>query len=640
MAVNGKVSEPLRFGPFEVSPDSGELRKNGTRLKLSGQAIQVLTILMQNPGRIVAREELQQKLWPGTSFGDFDHGLNAAVNRMREVLGDSATEPKFIETVPRRGYRFIGSVESAPQTSATAAAETIAPRPAQFWQTEESPRSARLHSAVLGSWPKWAVLGGVALAALIILVALFSLVRQRSETVGSVAVLPFVNVTNDPNAEYLGDGITENVINSLSGLPKLKVIARTTVFRFKQRDIDPLTVGHELNVDTIVTGKLVRHGDVVVVQTDLLKVSDGSELWGEQYSRPLADLQAVQEHISWDIASKLRYHLTGEQQKRLRQGHTNNAEAYQLYLKGTYSRNKREVNKAIEYFEQAVQKDPWYALAWVRLSESYSMLALSREIDQRVTFPKAKEAASKALEINDSLGDAHTALATVLYKFDWDWAAAEREYKRALELNASNIFLGYSQRYSQYLASVGRLQEALDEARREQELDPLSPSTAANLAFAYYVSRQFDQALEQSLKIPELTVRNAAGTVPTNFFLAASYAAKGMHEQAIAEFQKFAANPGMLAHLANTYAIAHKRAEAQNVLRPLIERANRENVWAYEVALGYAGLNDNDSALSWLEKAYQQRDPGITFLKVDPCLDPLRSDVRFQELIRRVGLSP
>ena len=413
----------------------------------------------------------------------------------------------------------------------------------------------------------------------------------------------------------------------------MKVIARTTVFRFKQRDIDPLKIGRQLNVDAIVTGKLTRHGDVVIVQTDLVKVSDGSELWGEQYSRPLADLQAMQENISSDIAHKLRSHLTGEQQKRLTQGHTNNAEAYQLYLKGTYSRNRLEIEKAIEYFEQAVQKDPGYALAWVGLSDSYSTLAVMRRIDQRIAFPKAKEAASKALEINDSFGDAHAALAYVLYRFDWDWVAAEREYKRALELNASPLFVGYSE----YLLSVGRLQEAIDEARKEQELDPLSWLTANKVASAYYFSRQFDQAIEQSLKAQELY--DTERTAPKYWF-AISYAAKGMHEPAIAEFQKMGESSGILGHLANTYAIAHKPAEAQNVLRMLMERANRENLWAYDVALGYAGLKDIDSALYWLEKAYQQRDPGITLLKVDPCLDPLRSDVRFQALIRRVGLSP
>jgi len=631
MAERSSSPVSVRFGPFEVSSDSGELRKNGARIKISGQAIQVLLILLENPGRIVSREELQQRLWPGASFGDFEHGLNAAVNRLREVLGDSATQPKYIETVPRRGYRFIGSIEGISHTSAAAAEEKIPPKPAQSWRTEESPRSAWLHSAVLGRWTKWVVLGGVALPALVVLVvASFFLRHQRRETVESVAVLPFVNVANDPNTEYLADGISENVINSLSGLPRLKVIARTTAFRFKQRDIDPIRVGLELNVDAILTGTLMRRGDVVVVQTDLLKVSDGSELWGEQYTRPLADLQALQEHISWDIVSKLRSHLTGEQEKRLRQGHTNNAEAYQLYLKGAYSRNKLEFNKAIEYFEQAVQKDPWYALAYVGLSDSYTALATMRRIDQRVAFPKAKEAASKALGIDDSLGDAHAGLANVLYRFYWDWSAAEREYKRALELKANPTWMGYSV----YLASMGRLQEAVDEARKEQELYPLSSWTAGNVAYVYYLSRQFDQALEQSLN-PELT--------GPNFWLAVSYAAKGMHEQAIDEFQKFQKlgdEPAILSHLAHTYAIAHKPAEAQNVLRTLIERENREHAWGYEVALPYAGLNDKAAALYWLEKAYQERDPSMAFLKADPCLDPLRSDVRFQELVRRVGLSP
>jgi TolB-like protein/Tfp pilus assembly protein PilF len=457
--------------------------------------------------------------------------------------------------------------------------------------------------------------------------------------IDSIAILPFVNASNNPDAEYLSDGISESLINSLSQVPNLRVVPRSTVFRYKGRDIDPQTVGKELGVRAVLTGRLVQRGDTLSIQTELVDVTEQSTLWGEQYNRKLADLLAVQEEISREISSKLRLKLSGEERKRLDKRYTENTEAYQLYLKGRYYWNKRtaeDLKKGIDYFRQAIDMDPNYALAYAGLADSYNVLPIWTPIETKEAYPKAKSASLKALEIDETLAEAHTSLAYAMYRYDWDWPGAEREFKRAIELKP-NYAIAH-QWYSFYLSSIGRVDEAIVEIKRAQDLEPLSLFINSDVGVAFYRTRQYDQAIAQLRKTIEID--------PTfgysHYCLGLVYEQKGMHDAAIEEMKKaveFSQAPDLiLASLGHSYAVAGKRAEALDVLDQMKEKAKREHVSAYFVALIYTGLGDKDLAFVWFDKACQEREYFMPRLNDDLRLDSIRSDPRFADLMRCVGL--
>ena len=463
--------------------------------------------------------------------------------------------------------------------------------------------------------------------------------RGGKEAITSIAVLPFVNASNNPDAEYLSDGISESLINTLSQVPNLRVVPRSTVFRYKGRDIDPQTVGRELGVRAVLTGKLVQRGDTLSIQTELVDVTEGSQLWGEQYNRKLADLLAVQEDISREISNKLRIRLSGEERKQLTKRYTDNTEAYQFYLKGRYYWNKRtaeDLKKGVDYFRKAIDLDPNYALAYTGLADSYNVLPIWTPIETKDAYPKAKSAALKALEIDETLAEAHTSLAYALYRYDWDWPAAEREFKRAIELKP-NYAIAH-QWYSFYLSAMGRVEEAIAEIKRAQDLEPLSLFINSDVGWALYRARQYDQAIAQLRKTIEID--------PTfgysHYNLGLVYEKKGMYDAAIDEMRKavdLSNGPQIiLGSLGHSYAVAGKRAEALDVLDQLQEKAKREHVSAYFVALIYAGLGDKDQAFFWFDKACKDREWFMPRLKDDIRLDGIRSDPRFAELLRCVGL--
>jgi eukaryotic-like serine/threonine-protein kinase len=483
----------------------------------------------------------------------------------------------------------------------------------------------------------------LALAALVLVAAgaaylYFS--RSDKAAINSIAVLPFVNASNNPDTEYLSDGISESLINSLSQVPQLRVVPRSTVFRYKGRDADPQTIGRELGVRAVLTGKLVQRGDTLNIQTELVDVEQGSQLWGEQYNRKLADLLAVQEEISREISQKLRIRLSGEERKQLTKRYTENTEAYQLYLKGRYYWNKRTaegLKKGVDYFQQAIDVDPNYGLAYAGLADSYNVLPIWTPIETKDAYPKAKSAALKALEIDDSLAEAHTSLAYALYRYDWDWPAAEREFKRGIQLKPN--YATAHQWYSFYLSAMGRAEEAIVEIKRAQDLEPLSLFLNTDVGFALGRARQYDQAVVQ--------LRKTIAIDPTfgypHFHLGLVYEQKGMYDAAIDELRKAVElSPKgaylTLASLGHSYAVSGKRAEALEVLDQLKEKAKREHVSAYFVALIYTGLGDKDLAFVWFNKACQDRDYPITRLKDDLRFDNIRSDPRFADLLRCVGL--
>jgi eukaryotic-like serine/threonine-protein kinase len=484
-------------------------------------------------------------------------------------------------------------------------------------------------------------IASLVLAGLLVLVAWLTLFRGRGEVIDSVAVLPFVNVGADPKTEYLSDGITESVINNLSQLPSLRVIARSTVFRYKGKDADPQKIGQDLHVGAVLTGRLQERGDALVIQAELVDVSKGTQLWGAQYNRRAADLLEVQEGISREISEKLRLRLTGEEKTRLAKRPTTNSEAYQLYLQGRYWWNKRNpeaLQKGLQFFQQAVEKDPGYALAYVGLADSYNILPSTAydAMRPREAMPKAKAAALKALELDPALGEAHVSLAQVLSAYEWDFPGAEREYKRALDLNPGYPIAHHF--YAVFLMTQGRLEEAIEEERRALELDPLSLVIRHNVARALYYAQRYDEAIAEERKVMEMDANFYAAYV----ILGSCLLATGNKEAALVDFRKgVEASHGSswpLAFLGNAEARTGNRAEAIKILGRLTELSKQRYIPAYYFAIVYAGLDQKDQAFAELEKAFQERSDYLLFLKVWDAMASLRSDPRFQDLLRRIGL--
>jgi serine/threonine protein kinase/tetratricopeptide (TPR) repeat protein len=486
-------------------------------------------------------------------------------------------------------------------------------------------------------WTVPVVIGAV--AALLILGVASYWFFPRSKTIDSVAVLPFVSMSADPNAEYLSDGITENLINTLSQVPNLRVVPRSLVFGYKGREVDPRKAGRDLNVRVVLMGKVVERGDNLSLQTELVDVARVSQLWGRQYNRKFSEIFAVQEEIAKEVEEKL--HLQpSEEHKQPTRRQTESTEAYQLYLKGRYYWNKRprDIQKGIDYFERAIARDPSYALAYTGLADCYSSLGSwdGSDLPPREAFPKAEAAALKALAIDDRLGEAHTSLAYVRLHYNWDWAGAEREFKRAIELNPQYATAPHW--YSHYLMAMGRTEESLAAAKRALELDPLDLIMNVHLAWHYWLAREYDHQVEQARKALELDPNFHQGL----FFLGIAYEQKGMFAQAIAEHEKATAvsdrSMVMLSALGHAYGLAGRKAEAQKVLKELKELSDRRHIGAYEIAAIYVSLGEKDQAFAWLDRAFQERSSWLTYLKREPRLDSLRSDRRFRELMQRVGL--
>jgi serine/threonine-protein kinase len=478
----------------------------------------------------------------------------------------------------------------------------------------------------------------VLLAAVIGLSYFFYFAPSTKAAITSIAVLPFANAGGDPNMEYLSDGITESLINSLSRLPQMKVIARSSAFTYKGKEIDPQEVAKNLGVQAIVTGRVIQRGDNLHISAEMMNASDRTQIWGEQYNRKAADLQTVQAEISKELGAKLRLKLTGEEERRITKRYTETAEAYQFYLKGRYywgKENEEGFKKAIENFNQAIAIDPHYALAYSGLADTYSLLGIYGYLDQKEAFPKAKFAAQKALEIDDTLAEAHASLAKIR-ELEWDWSGAESAHKRAIELNPN--YASAHLYYSSYLTKMGRHDESISESKRAEELDPLSLSIKASTGFVYFMARRYDQSIEEYQKTLEMD----SSFMTAHYMLGYVYMAKGMYKEASAEFQKCidieGSIPSNLLPLARTYALSGKKAEALRILDQV--NSTKEYVTPIDMVHLYLSLEDQKQVFIWLQKAYESRDGQLGYLKVDPFMDSLRSDPRFQDLVRRVGFMP
>ncbi|MEK6322223.1 MAG: protein kinase [Acidobacteriota bacterium] len=479
---------------------------------------------------------------------------------------------------------------------------------------------------------------GVLITVLVLVIAAagiaYFLGSGKAGTLQSIAVLPFVNVNADPNTEYLSDGITESIINSLSRLPNIAVISRSSAFRFKGQQADPQAAGRDLNVQAVLTGRVVQRGDTLSISTELVDVRNNHQLWGEQYNRKLSDIFAVQEEISKEISEKLRVRLGSEEKKQLAKHYTEDTEAYQIYLKGRYYWNKRTeegLRKSVEYFDQAIEKDPNYALAYAGLADSWFTAGWYRYAVPKEAYTKAKTAAMRALAIDDGLAEAHASLAIVKQTYDLDWSAAESEFKRAIELNPG--YANAHHRYSLFLPIMGRMDEAIREAKRAQELDPLSLIINENLGDILYLARRYDEAIEQLKKTLELdpTFRVARGT------LAKVYEVKGMYDEMFEQRMK-GAPPEVVARRRQIYAASGRKGLLQNTLDSMLEDSKKDYVSAYDIANVYALLDQKDQAFVWYNKALEERSILFTYLIADPRFDNLRSDPRFADLLRRVGL--
>jgi len=463
-------------------------------------------------------------------------------------------------------------------------------------------------------------------------------VRSR-KAIDSLAILPLINASGDPDAEYLSDGITESIINNLSQIPKLRVMARSTVFRYKGRDIEPQRIGHELGVRAALTGRVLQRGDTLVVKTELVDTEDGSHLWGEQYNRPLADIFKVEDEISREISDKLKLKLSGAEKKQLTKRYTENTAAYQNYLKGRFYWNKRieeALRKGIEYFQQAIEIDPGYALAYAGLADSYNILASYSALAPRDAFPIAKAAASRALELDEKLAEAHASMAFVKFGYDWDWSESERGFNQAIKLNP-----GYAWAHNWYavmLCALGRFPEAFAEINRAQELDPLSLPINTNLGWLLYLANRYDEAVEQYLKTIELDDSFALA----HRRLAQTYERMKKNDEATAEFQKALETAGedveLLSARGHFFAVSGRDEEAREVLKRLEGLSGCRYVPSYLIARIYLGFGDLDRTFEYLNRACDERYGYLAYLKVEPMFEPLRSDPRFDALVKRIGL--
>jgi len=647
-----QTSQFYEFGRFRVRADERVLRRGEELVSLTPKAFDILLALLENEGRIVNKDDLMKKVWPNTFVEEGN--LTQNVSLLRKALGESATGPQFIETVPRRGYRFVAPVNRgfgngqsresvsapAPETNGDAISISETPPAATTLAAANAPRSWRadLWTSLSRRAPAVTITTAIALLAIVGIAYLSGRGKAGASPnmIQSIAVLPFVDDSANGDAGFLDDEIAESLVNSLTKLPQLRVVPRSVMVNYRGRNIDPRAVGKELNVRAVVTGHVRRHGDTISIQADLIDLESVSQIWGQHYDRRLADILLVQEEISRDIFENLRLKLNVEEQKQL--------EAYRLYLKGRNSWNKRTregMEQGIDYFQQAITANPNYAAAYAGLADCYNMQVIYGVHEPKEGFPKAKAAAVKALEIDDTLAEAHTSLAFIKFRWDRDRVEAEREFQLAIKHKPT--YAPAHQWYSSYLVALERFDEAVAEAKRTSELEPLSFTASSHLGWILYLAGRNDEAIAQCAKILSLDPTS----FPARRYLGLAYEQKRMYPQAIEEFQKglkVSGSPLMLALLGHAYAASGKTKEAQQVLSDLHDLSQakdaRRYVSPYTVAAIYAGLNDRDQAFKWLEQAYEERDVWLMNLKVDPVFVTLRSDKRFQDLLARAGLRP
>ena len=639
-----KAEQPykhLRFGVFEMDLRTGELRKHGMQVRLQKQPFQVLEMLLEHAGEVVTREELQKNLWPADTFVDFDHGLNKAINKIREALGDSAESPRFVETVSRRGYRFLAEVKDV--ASGSVAATTHGTEALSSPQHSDLAKIAsdsvtEKRIAPSRSWRRLGVILGVGFV-ILGACALYLRNRPSSSLIRSLAVLPLESLSGDASQDYFADGMTDELITDLGQISALRVISRTSVMSYKRVRKPLPQIARELNVDGVLEGTVLRSGNQVRITAQLIKASDDKHLWAQSYEGDFRDALALQNQVARSIAEEIRINVSPKEQTELKTVKVVNPQAYESYLKGRFFWNKRTADGlkvAAAYFNQAVEEDPSYPEAYSGLADTYALLGdwQYAVMTPKEALPKAKAAAIRALELDINLGEAHNSLAFCLEGVDWDFSAAEKEFRRAIELNPSYSTAHHW--YAWHLSLLGRDSEAISEMKKAKDLDPLSLIINADLAELYLIAHSYDESIQQSRRTIEMDSNFALA----HNQLAQAYLQKQMFGEAVGELQKAikisGGSPTFTANLARTYAAMGRRNEAIELLDDLRKHSSPGYSRASEIAAVYVALGDNDRAMTWLEKGFEERfNPGVL---LRPGFDPIRADPRFQNLLRRIGL--
>jgi TolB-like protein/DNA-binding winged helix-turn-helix (wHTH) protein/tetratricopeptide (TPR) repeat protein len=629
------ASQRLRFGLFEADLRTGELTRVGKRIRLEGQPFKLLATLLERPGELITREELRSRLWPTTTV-DFDHGLNKAISKIREALNDSSENPLFVETVARRGYRFLAQVSVVlPHPRESPPSDLPEPQVARRSRVVGQPKRLSRNQVIA-----WSLSGfGTTLVLAAGLVWALYPREPVDTTIHSLAVLPMANLTGDNPHDYLADGMTDELISRLGQISSLRVISRTSVMPYKS-GLPPLPeIARTLDVEAVVEGTVFRSGDQVRINVELVRVPVDKRLWGHSYSGNLRDTLALQDSVARDIADQIRSTLNLRERAVLRTSTKVDPGALKYYLEGRYFLEKRTsdgLRTAISYFDSAIRADSRFAEAYAGLADSY---ALSGDweygvIPPTIAFEQAKANATKALALNDSLGEAHTSLAFSLDLYAWDWKAAEAEFKRAIELNPS--YPAAHLWYAWHLIETGRKSQGIAELRKARTLDPLSLIVGADLADALCIDHRFDESIRQSQRTIAMNPQFAIA----HYELGQAYAQKGMYEDAVAEFKQaisFSGHNGLFdSNLGYVYAISGRPGDARKIVSELQNRQDRDpSAYAY-LALVNVGLGDRDVAFVWLNKAYDARfNPSIL---LRPAWDPLRTDPRFKDLLHRIGL--
>lgn len=581
--MSDSSSRLLRFGSFELDLRAGELRKKGVRVRLQGQPLQVLAALLDRPGDLVTRDELRLLIWPADTFVDFDHSLHNAIARIREILGDSAEAPRYIETLPRRGYRFIAPVGAIEH-------DNLKPGPAV------SPR------------------------------------------ITALAVLPLQDLSGDAQ-DYFAEGLTEALITSLAQIKALRVISRTSAMQYKGARKSLPQIARELKVDAVIEGSVLRAGNRIRISAQLIHAASDQHLWAESYERDLRDILSLQSEVARQVADQVRIVLTPEERARLKNARKVDPEAHELFWKARYYWNKRteeNVRRALSYFRQAIDNDPAHAQGYAGLADCYNILGYYNALPPLEAYPRAKAAALKALEMDDSLAEPHSAMGVVKRDFEWDWAGAERAFERALELNPGCVEACHWR--STLLSMLGQHTEALSEKARALAMDPLSVVIRTDLARMFYFSRDHERAIENYRAAIDMD----PDFVFAHLWLAHVYQQKRSFADAILELKTgvnlSADSPFALARLAHGYALAGQRDEAHAIVERLRAESTGKYISPYDIAMIHLGLQEIDSAFDWLERAFEQRSIWLGYLNVEPQLDLIRSDPRFRDLLRRVGL--
>jgi len=626
MSVPASSTDRVQFGVFELDLQRAELRRNGIKVKLQEQPFRVLQVLLENPREIVSREELRRRIWPANTFVEFDQGLYSAMARLRDALGDSSESPRFIETVARRGYRLIAPVTGVP----AAADPQPSPPPALL------PENGR--PMVFGRWIVSMVAGVVGGALLLGIV--FSLnvlgarewLRSRKTPIRSIAVLPLQNLSNDPQQDYFADGMTDELITQLAQMGSLRVISRTSAMYYKNSRKTLPEIARELNVDAVLEGSVMRADDHVRITVQLIQASGDRHLWAESYERDLRDVLSLQSDVARGIVGGVRATLRPAAAR-----HVVNPEAYEAYLRGRQSLNnatsEADLLRSISQFEASIAKDPQSAFGYSGLAVAYAAMADYYRAPKEV-MPKAKAAATRALQLDETLSEAHDALGWVEFAYEWNWPVAEEHLKRALELNPGNALA--HDHYAYYLASLG-WEGAVEQNQLARELDPRSLAILANSSFYFYMLRQYDRAIEQGQRALQLD----PNCTTCRTYIGLAEVQKGNVRQAldiIGPVRLPAASPLDVMTTASILALADQREPALRVIENMRGTAKQQYICPYEMAAAYTALDDKNSAFEWLSHAKEARSVCVIWLNQEPRFDPLRSDPQFQRLVREVGL--